>query len=159
MHNALFWYFSVPLRVLLCVCVCIRGPEFIRLTRVMVYPVGEDSLCRGLSICLRGRHASKTIYTNGGRDAGHCGGADAWRSAATCSHRAGKQGGRKGRQRETMSIALQFLFTKVFWRSFALTGHLATRQMSEGLVKTLNAKTDFLSQYGPYCDTTTSIRC
>lgn len=61
----------------------------------MVYPVGEDSLCGGLPVCLGGRHASKTIYTNGGRDAGHCGGADAWRSAATCSHGADGQ-----RQRE-----------------------------------------------------------
>lgn len=109
MRTALFWYFSVPLRVLLC---CICAPEFIRLTRVMVYPVGEDSLCRGLSICLRGRHASKTIYTNGGRDAGHCGGTDAWRSAATCSHRAGEQGGRKGRQRQTMSITHQGIVEK-----------------------------------------------
>lgn len=60
--------------------------KFIRLTRVMVYPVGKDSFCRGLPICLGRWHASKTIYTNGGGNAGHCWGADAWGSTTTCSH-------------------------------------------------------------------------
>lgn len=82
-------------------CVCLHGSESIRLTRVMVYPVGEDSLCRRLPICLGRRHASKTIYTNGGGDAGNCGGADTWRSAATCSHRTYGQ-----RQRERVMIGL-----------------------------------------------------
>ena len=68
-----------------CVCVCV-GVCVIGLTGVMVYPVGEDGLCWGLPICLWGRHASKTIYTNGGGDTGHRGSADARRSAAPCSH-------------------------------------------------------------------------
>lgn len=106
--------FSVPLRVILCAC--IRAPEFIRLTRVMVYSVGEDSLCGRLPICLRGRHASKTIYTNGGGDAGHCGGADAWRSAATCSH-----GAKTERNSENPNVF--FFFSETLWRSFTLTGH------------------------------------
>lgn len=103
--------------------VYIRVPELIRLTRVMVYPIGEDSLCRGLPICLRGRHASKTIYANGGGDAGHCGGADAWRSAATCSHGAH---GQKQTERHMVSFSLYFFFPATLWRSFTLTGHLVT---------------------------------
>lgn len=53
-------------------------------TRVMMDPIGEDSFCRGLPICLGGWHASKTIHTNRGGDAGYCGGTDARRSTATC---------------------------------------------------------------------------
>lgn len=104
MYTALYIIFiSISEGYFVCVCVC----EFIRLTRVMVYPVGEDSLCRRLPICLGGRHASKTIYTNGGGDAGHCGGADAWRSTATCSHRTDGQ-----RQRQTVSIPLFSFFER-----------------------------------------------
>lgn len=113
--------------ILLYPCELFRGsafvpPEPIRLTRVMVYPVGEDGLCRRLPVCLRGRHTSKTIYTNGGGDAGHRGGADAWRSAATCGHRADMQ-----RQRETLSCGFFFFPSpKTLWRSFASTGHLVS---------------------------------
>ncbi len=133
--------------------VCIRAPEFIRLTGVMVYPVGEDSLCGRLPICLGGRHASKTIYTNGGGDAGHCGGTDAWRSTATCSHRADGQ-----TQRETVSIPLYFLRKDIMEKFFFDWPHSNSwkcqRGRSSGPVKTLNVRADFLSQYGPYCDTT-----
>lgn len=80
--------------------------EFLRLTGVMVYPVGEDGLCGRLPVRLGGRHAGKTIYTNGGGDAGHCGGADAWRSAATCVHGTDGQ-----RQRHTVRIFF-FLFPR-----------------------------------------------
>lgn len=131
----------------MCVCVC----EFIRLTRVMVYPVGEDSLCRRLPICLGGRHASKTIYTNGGGDAGHCGGADAWRSTATCSHRTDGQ-----RQRQTVSIPLfsKDIMEKFYFDWPPTNSWKCQRGRSSGPVKTLNVRPDFLSQCGPYCDTT-----
>lgn len=93
-------FFSIP-ENFLCVCIC--SPDFIELTRVMMYPIGEDSLCRRLPICLGGWHASKTIYTNRGGDASYCRGADAWRSTATCI-----QGADTQKQRETVRIPLYF---------------------------------------------------
>lgn len=66
----------------------------------MVDPVGEDGLCWGLPVGLWGWHAGKTIYTNGGGDAGHRGGADAWGSAATCI-----QGTHGQRQKQTVVIS------------------------------------------------------
>lgn len=142
--------FSVPLRVILCAC--IRAPEFIRLTRVMVYSVGEDSLCGRLPICLRGRHASKTIYTNGGGDAGHCGGADAWRSAATCSH-----GAKTERNSENPNVFFFFfrdIMEKFYFDWPPSKSWKCHRGRSNGPAKTVNVRADFLSQYGPYCDTT-----
>lgn len=82
----------------------------------MVYAVGEDSLCGGLSVCLRGWHAGKTIYTNGGGDAGHCRGADAWRSATTCS--------RRGEGGDTEGTVSAVFFHKTLKESLTLTGQL-----------------------------------
>lgn len=150
-HCIMHYIFPVSLRVISWVC--IRAPEPIRLTRVMVYPVGEDSLCRRLPVCLRGWHASKTIYTNGGGDAGHRGGADAWRSTATCGNT-----GQTGKDREKQS-AVGFFPPQDIMEKFCFDwppsiSWKCQRGRSSGPVKTLNVRADFLSQCGPNCDTT-----
>lgn len=139
-HNSVFIMCAALYIIFICisqgyfVCVCILAVEFNRLTRVMVYPVGEDSLRRRLPICLGGRHTSETIYTNGGGNAGHCGGTDAWRSAATCSHST-------DRQRETLSIQLCFYYfdwpPSNSWK--------CQRGWSNGPVRTLNVRLDIFS--------------
>lgn len=136
------------------VCVCAFVSEMIIFTRIMVYPVGKNCFCGGLSICLRGRHASKTIYTNWRWDAGHCGGADAWWSTATCSHGADRQ-----RQRETMQFFHPEDIMEKFYFDWPPSNSCKCQEgRSSGPVKTLNVRADFLSKYGPYSDTT-AIRC
>lgn len=114
-----------------------------------MYSIGEDSFCRGLPICLGGWHTSKTIYINRGGDAGYCRGADSWRSTATCI-----QGADAERNIKHPTV----FFPKRLWRRFTLTCPPSNywkcqRGRSSGLVKTLNVRADFLSQYGLYCDT------
>lgn len=117
-----------------------------------MYPIGKDSFCRGLSVCLRGRHASEAIDTNRGGDAGHCGGADAWRSTATCI----VTGRQTEIERNSKHFAVSFPqeIMEMFYFDWPPSNSWkCQRGRSSGLVKTLNVRADFLSQYGLYCDT------
>lgn len=119
-----------------------------KLTGVVVDPIGEHGLGWRLSVRLWGRHAGKTVDTDGGGDAGHCGCADAGRSAATWrTHRRREA----GRQTDRRGAGWAFR-----WCSTGRPG-TSTNVRGAGPVEpaeTLNVRADFVSPRCPYCDTT-----